>query len=375
MDLIKDWFVRRFSDPQVLILTLLLIAGFAIVLFLGKILAPLFAAVVIAYLLEGVVQRLERFRLPRVLAVTIVVLGFFTLALFLTVGVVPVLTRQITQFVQQIPAYIEAAKSLLLELPERYPNLLTEPQVNSMVGRLQSDLATWGQQVVTMTISSLTGVITFVVFLVLVPVLVFFLMKDKDSIMGWVTSYLPRERHLATRVWVEVDGQIGNYVRGKVVEIMIVGVVTYITFSLLSLQYAILLATLVGFSVLIPYIGALVVTLPVALVAFFQFGPTSAFVWVIIAYAIIQLIDGNALVPLLFSEVVDLHPVAIIVAVLLFGGLWGFWGVFFAIPLATLCNAVLRAIPALHPPGDAAARPSEAAVERPAEAEADAAAS
>jgi putative permease len=134
-------------------------------------------------------------------------------------------------------------------------------------------------------------------------------------------------------------------VRGKAVEIIIVGSVTFITFSLMGLQYAALLATLVGFSVLIPYIGAAVVTLPVAILAFFQFGWGWDFGSVIIAYGIIQAIDGNLLVPLLFSEVVNLHPIAIIVAILIFGGLWGFWGVFFAIPLATVVNAILRAWP------------------------------
>ncbi len=132
---------------------------------------------------------------------------------------------------------------------------------------------------------------------------------------------------------------------GKFGEIVIVGAVAYVTFVALGLQYAALLATLVGFSVLIPYIGATVVTLPIALVAFFQWGWGWDFGQLMIAYAIIQALDGNVLVPLLFSEAVNLHPVAIIVAILIFGGLWGFWGVFFAIPLATLVQAVLKAWP------------------------------
>jgi putative permease len=107
----------------------------------------------------------------------------------------------------------------------------------------------------------------------------------------------------------------------------------------------VLLAALVGVSVLVPYIGATVVTIPVAIVAFFQFGWTTEFAWVMGIYAVIQALDGNVLVPLLFSEVVNLHPIAIIVAVLFFGGLWGFWGVFFAIPLATLVKAVMDAWP------------------------------
>ena len=102
---------------------------------------------------------------------------------------------------------------------------------------------------------------------------------------------------------------------------------------------------LVGLSVLIPFVGAAVVTLPVFLVSVIQFGWTWDLAVIMIVYGVIQFLDGNVLVPLLFSEVVDLHPITIIVAVLAFGGLWGVWGVFFAIPLATLIKAIYKAWP------------------------------
>ena len=117
------------------------------------------------------------------------------------------------------------------------------------------------------------------------------------------------------------------------------------SFVLLGLNYAALLALIVGLSVLIPFVGAAVVTIPVALVGIIQFGWTLELGYVMAAYGIIQGLDGNYLVPWLFSKVVDLHPMAIIVAVLAFGGLWGVWGVFFAIPLATLVKAIFNSWP------------------------------
>ena len=182
------------------------------------------------------------------------------------------------------------------------------------------------------------------------PLMVFFFMKDKTAIVTWVKHFLPDDRRLAGQVWADVDMQIGNYVRGKFIEIVIVWVVTYVTFALMGLQFSMLLGVLVGLSVVIPYVGAVTVTFPVAVIAYFQWGFTSDFAYIMIAYAIIQALDGNVLVPLLFSEVVNLHPIAIITAVLVFGGLWGFWGVFFAIPLATLVQAVLKAWPSGAPP-------------------------
>jgi putative permease len=206
-------------------------------------------------------------------------------------------------------------------------------------------VATAGQTFLTWSLSSVGNILGLLVLLILIPVLVFFLLKDKVKLIDWFKGYLPSERHLVSSVWADVEAQIANYVRGKAGEIVIVGAVSYITFVSLGLQYSALLATLVGFSVLIPYIGAAVITLPIAFVAYFQWGWGWSFGQVMIAYAIIQALDGNVLVPLLFSEALNLHPVAIIVAILVFGGLWGFWGIFFAIPLATVVQAVLKAWP------------------------------
>ena len=183
------------------------------------------------------------------------------------------------------------------------------------------------------------------IYLFLVPLLVLFMLKDKDVLIGFLSNMLPQERTVMTTIWSEMDIQFANYVRGKAIEILIVGTVSFAAFLLLDLNYAALLALLVGLSVLIPYIGATVVTLPVMLVGYVQWGYSSEFFWLFMVYGFIQFLDGNVLVPLLFSEVVNLHPVAIIIAVLLFGGIWGFWGVFFAIPLATLVKAIYNAWP------------------------------
>ena len=345
MELLTAWFKRSFSDPQVVILGVFLVIGFTIIIGLGKWLAPMFASIVIAYLLEALVSRLQKTGMPRLASVIIVYLLFITVFLFLTFGLVPIVIRQLTALVQQFPNYIAQGQELLKQLPQNYPQLISESQIQAIISQLGQEMAVWGQQALSWSLASVGSVISLVVYLVLVPVLIFFLLKDKDMMIGWLSNYMPRERTLVNRVWTESEAQIANYVRGKVTEIIIVGSVTYITFIILDLQYSALLATIVGFSVLVPYIGAAVATIPIALIAFFQFGWGWEFGQVIIAYAIIQALDGNLLVPLLFSEVVNLHPVAIILAILFFGGLWGFWGIFFAIPLATFVKAVLNAWP------------------------------
>jgi putative permease len=364
MNLLTSWFKRTFADPQVVILGIVLVVGVAIVAGLGQMLAPVFASIVIAYLLEAVVIRLQRLGLPRLAAVLLVFLLFLTSLFFLLFGLLPKLTRQLTQLVQQIPNYITQGQDLLLQLPQRYPNLISEQQIQQLMDSAGNEMAVAGQQFLTWSLASVGNVVGLLVLLVLIPVLVFFLLKDKSQLVDWFKGYLPTERHLVSSVWADVEAQIANYVRGKAGEIVIVGAVSYVTFISLGLQYSALLATMVGFSVLIPYIGAAVITLPIALVAFFQWGWSWNFGQVMIAYAVIQALDGNVLVPLLFSEALNLHPVAIIVAILVFGGLWGFWGIFFAIPLATVVQAVLKAWPRITSNEDAPeSKPAEADID------------
>ncbi len=345
IEFFKDWYTRNFSDPQTILLAVFLALCFAVVLLMGQMLAPLLVAIVIAYLLEGLVQKMIRARSPRGVAVTCVYALFIAFMIFIIFGLLPLLSSQATLFFQELPKMISNSQALLLTLPEQYPQFIKEEQVWKLVATIRNELTILGQNVVSRSLASIPVVITFLVYLILGPLLVFFFLKDKDAIINWTTRYLPEDRALLTRVWREMDDQIGNYVRGKFYEIVIVGIASYVVFSLMGLSYAPLLAVLVGISVLVPYIGAAVVTLPVALVAYFQWGWTAEFGWLMFAYGVIQALDGNLLVPLLFSEAVNLHPVAIIVAVLFFGGLWGVLGVFFAIPLATLVKAILYSWP------------------------------
>lgn len=354
METIRGWFRRHLTNPEVVGLVLVLLAVFAVVVVFGNMLAPVLASVVFAYLLDGPVIALERHGMRRTLAVTAVSVIFVLMVLFTLLGILPTLSAQLAQLIDEIPDMVARGHSALMRLPERYPEFVTADQVGQIISALRSEAARLGQRLVSLSLESLMGLITVVVYIILVPLLVFFFLKDKTQIINWLSAHLPRDRALSAEVWVDVNRQIGNYVRGKVWEIFIVGAVSYVTFTFMGLQYSVLLGTLVGLSVVIPYIGATVVTIPVALIAYYQWGWSAEFAWLLVAYLVIQALDGNVLVPLLFSEVVNLHPIAIIVAVLFFGGLWGFWGVFFAIPLATLVQAIIKAWPHAHEsPGEA----------------------
>lgn len=342
-DHFRSWLDRVFSDRQVLMLAILLVLACVLIVLLSDILMPVFAAGVISYLLDGIIGLLAKLKVPRILALLIVFGLFMALVTVIMLALIPLLYQQSIQLVEQFPQLFNRAQEAITKLPELYPHLVSTEQIDELLSAARTQTFTYTQDILSMSAASLIGLISMVVYLVLVPLLVFFFLKDKDRILRWMMYYLPGDRRLVRQVWRQVDKQIGNYIRGKFLELALLGIASFISFYLLGLNYSLLLAVAMGLSVLIPYVGATVVTIPVVIVAYLQWGFETQFWYVMIAYTIVQVIDGTILVPVLFSEVVDLHPVAIIVAILFFGGLWGFWGVFFAIPLAILIQAVLSA--------------------------------
>ena len=348
LNIFGSWINRYFSDEEAVLLLVFLVAALVILLTLGATLAPMFASVIIAFLLQGVVGKLRKAGIPHTFAVTItfiLLIGFLVVSLLV---ILPILWDQSRNLISELPTMISEVQKVLLLLPEKYPTFINQQQVQEIIELARGKIAQFGQTLLTVSLASLPVLIAVLVYLVLVPILVFFFLKDSNQILAWLSSFLPHKRPVMRKIWAEMNLQAANYVRGKVIEIFIVGTVTYVCFVLLGVNYALLLGIAVGLSVIVPYIGATVVTIPVALIGFFQWGFTNEFYYLMLAYFVIQALDGNVLVPLLFSEAVNLHPIAIILAVLVFGGLWGFWGVFFAIPLATLFKAVVSAWPLAH---------------------------
>lgn len=344
-DIFRDWYTRNFSDPQAVILAFLLLVVFGLVWLVGDIMAPVLVALVLAYLLESVVATMLRWHVPRTMASVVVLCLVLTLSVVVLFGLVPVLSQQLTGIVRELPGMIQNIQEQLLRLPEKYPDIFTVAQVNELISGLRRELTSFTQSVLSFSLAKLGTIVMISVYVVLVPIMVFFALKDKDALLIFATKFVPNRSELSFQVWREVDEKIANYIRGKFVEVLIVWVVSYILFAFMELNYSLLLSFLVGLSVIIPYVGAIAVTVPIALIGFFQWGLVPELGYTLLAYQIIQILDGNVLVPLLFSEAVNLHPLAIIAAVLFFGGLFGLWGVFFAIPLATLVQAVMNAWP------------------------------
>ena len=342
---LSDWLDRYFSNEQTLALLFFIGLGLLFLIYFGVVLAPLISGLVGAFLLNGVANKLEQYRISRLFAVSICLVIFLLVIIVFALLAVPVLAGQFRDLIQLLPSSFSAVQLLLNQLSADYPDFVTPDQITSFVEQGLRELGNLGRVLVETLFSQVSSILGLLIYVVLTPLSLFFFLKDKELMISWLGSYLPDNRDLFQQVASEMNAQLGNYVRGKTIEILVVGFVTWATFAMFGLNYSAILGALVGLSVLIPFLGAAVVTIPVFLVGLIQLGWSFDFAMVMFAYALIQFLDGNVLVPVLFSEVNDLHPIAIIFAVLFFGGLWGVWGVFFAIPLATLIKAVFNAWP------------------------------
>ncbi|MBF0214517.1 MAG: AI-2E family transporter, partial [Magnetococcales bacterium] len=272
-------------------------------------------------------------------------------SLFLLIGIAfflilaPALVRELSRVSTEIPKITETLKALLQHITHSasVSGWIDSPFAESMLLGLVEKSQGWAADSISLLLKGgLPGLVSVLIYLFLVPFLIFFFMKDKSDLLHAFSRYIPRERTLLVRVLREVNAGVGGYIRGKFWEMLLLGSSSYLGFVLIGFQYAFLIAVLTGLSVLIPFLGLAVVTIPVVLLGILQWGITWDAANPLIVYGILQLLDGNILAPMILGETVNVHPTTIMLAVLFFGSLWGVAGVFFAVPLAVLVKSVLE---------------------------------
>jgi putative permease len=352
LKVLKGWVDRYLSDPEAIVLVLLLVCAYFILKAFSPILIPIFISIAIAMLLQFWINLSVKHGCRPVLAFWGGYLVFITIFLAAFLFLFPLLWRQCANLLAELPNIMQNGKTALADLIHTKQSYVSEEYIQSILDSIVVESQDWGRRAISVSIATIPGIISWIVYLILVPMLVFFFLRDHVKISRWLKGFLPEKRGLIRKIWFEMHAQVGNYFRGKLTEIVIVGLFTYAVFWFFDLRYQVLLSVLVGLSVVIPFVGVVIATIPVLLVGYFQYGfaggVTGEFALMTYSYAFVQLVDGSILVPLLFSEAVNLHPIAIIIAILFFGSIWGFWGVFFAIPLATLVKALINAWPQNH---------------------------
>lgn len=340
---------KIFSNEETIIFSFILLIFFIVISFFGSVLTPFIISIIVAYLLVGMQKKIQSYNISEKISLVITFSIFIVAGATLVIWLVPLLYTQLQAFVLDVPNLISNFRDFISDLPSKFPDLVSSDQITIFFQAVSEEISALAQNIVKTSISSIQSAITVLLYIILFPILVYFFLFDRKNIIDGFLKVIPGRRKMFTSIWAEMDVQLSNYVRGKTIEIFIVGIAAAIIFSSLGLRYSALLSVLVGLSVIIPYVGAFLVTIPVVVVGLLQFGLGTQFTILISLYLLLQALDGNLLVPIIFSETVKLHPVIIILAVFIFGSMFGFWGVFFSIPIATFIKAVWNAWPSSSP--------------------------
>ena len=334
-----------FSNEETIIFSLVILLFFLVISFFGSIITPFMISIVVAYLLVGMQKKIQSYDVSANVALIITFSVFIITGAALLIWLVPLLYIQLQAFILDVPNLINNFLDFISGLPAKFPDLVSSEQISIFFQAVSEEVSAIAQNIVKSSISGIQSAITFLLYIILFPILVYFFLFDRKNIIEGFIKIIPGKREMLTNIWAEMDIQLSNYVRGKTIEIFIVGIAAAIIFVSLGLKYSALLSVLVGLSVIIPFVGAFLVTIPIVVVGLLQFGLGTEFYLLIGLYLLLQALDGNLLVPIIFSETVKLHPVVIILAVFIFGSMFGFWGVFFSIPIATFIKAVWNAWP------------------------------
>lgn len=328
------WRDRRFFP------LLLLLCAFGVLWLLqvwAEVMTPLVVALVLSYLLNPIVQWHGLRRVPRALTVSLVVGALVCMTAGLLLGVWPEVWRQAQAFIAALPSMVVQGQAYVAKLPELFPGLIHAEQIERLMQSLELQLLRVFDDLLAVSLSGVRGIFQWLAFAIIVPMMVFFLLKDQQQLLSAFADLQPQYRLRWLAIWQALDQQWLGYLRGKILECALMIVTSYLLFLWFELPYALLLAVLVGVSVFAPYIGIAVVSVPVVLVSVSQLGVTGSGAHLLTGYVILQLLDAYLLVPLLFATLVNVGPFYILLSILVFGSLAGFWGVLLAIPLASLC--------------------------------------
>ena len=236
LEMLRNWYIRRLSDPQTMGLLAILLFGFLAIYFFGNLIAPLLIAIVLAYLLEMPIRFLNlRLRFPRIMATILVFGSFISIATIFFLILVPMLWNQSISLLSDLPAMFNKLNEWLLNLPEHYPELIDYSMVDSIFNSVREKILGFGESVVKLSLTSIMNLVSLGIYAFLVPLMMFFMLKDKKELLQGVSRFLPRNRHLASKVWIEMQQQISNYIHGKLLEILIVTLITYIIFLILGI--------------------------------------------------------------------------------------------------------------------------------------------
>lgn len=310
--------------------------------FLGNVLLPFLVGGAIAYFLDPLADRLERMGLGRTAATALISLAVLVFVILLVLAVIPTLVNQLTALVNAAPDIARRLQGFLLE---RFPDLADSTStIRQTLAEIGAAIQARGAELAQGVISSALGVISVVVFIVVVPVVAFYMLLDWDRMLARIDAMLPLD-HAPTirRLAREIDTVLAGFVRGQMSVCITLGTFYAVALMAAGLQFGLIVGAIAGAVTFIPYVGSIIGgTLAVGL-ALFQFWGDWLQIGLIAAiFAVGQFVEGNILTPRMVGKSVGLHPVWLLFALSAFGTVFGFVGMLIAVPVAAAIGVLTR---------------------------------
>lgn len=313
----------------------------AVFAFLWSIFFPFLLSILIAYLLYPIVQKIHSLNIPKGLAILLIYVLFFGGIIFAINRVYPLFIRQLTELSDQLPELITTYKEWIYQLYESTAFLpeVVHDKMDNLFSKIETDI----EKLVSKFVISITKIFDIIIVITVIPVLIFYFLKDTKQMKVWLKKWIPSTyHHRAHVILYSIDKSLGNYIRGQMLVCLFVSITTFICFYFLGLKYALVLAIIMGITNFIPYFGPIIGALPALAIALTI--STNLVIFVVLTVFIIQLIESNLLSPYIVGRSIHIHPVAIIFALLVGSELGGVIGLLVAVPLLTVSNEIVKQI-------------------------------
>ena len=356
-----SWFFKWFLDNKaVTVFLVALLLGLNIFIlskisflfipvidFLSVVMLPVILSGLLFYLLNPLVDLMEKYKINRVLAISII---FVIIAVLLIIGLavaIPNLQRQVVIFAQNVPSYLEDADRVIDDLvTKRLPDDF-RPQLEQVLAQFSTQATAWASNISSKAVNWVSALISgtsqVIVALIIMPFMLFYLLRDGKGLRDYITQFLPNKlREPVGKVLSDVNQQLANYVRGQITVAVIVAIMFIIFFKIIGLRYAVALGVTAGVLNLVPYLGSFLAMLP-ALVLGLIAGPVML-LKVIIVFIVEQTIEGRFVSPLILGSQLNIHPITILFVLLTSGSMFGIWGVLLGIPIYASAKVVISAI-------------------------------
>lgn len=315
---------------------------FVVLWALGSVMAPFLVGGAIAYFLDPVADRLQRAGLSRVMATSVISLLALLAVVLLVLAVIPTLVKQSTALVNAAPEIFGRFTGFLTE---RFPDLLDETStVRQTLSDIGKSIQASGAALLQSVLTSALGLISALFFLIVVPVVAFYLLLDWDHMVARIDQMLPRDHApILRRLAAEVDRTLAAFVRGQLSVCLVLGAYYSIGLMAVGLQFGLVVGAVAGAITFIPYIGAIFGGILALGLALFQFwGDWVSIGIVAFIFGLGQFLEGNILTPRMVGKSVGLHPVWLMFALAVFGAIFGFVGLLVAVPVAASIGVLTR---------------------------------